>query len=60
MHAIATYRSGFQPSRQLSKPYVMPCVNVFAADTDAEARRQFSSLQQAFLSLRRGRPGWCL
>jgi alkanesulfonate monooxygenase SsuD/methylene tetrahydromethanopterin reductase-like flavin-dependent oxidoreductase (luciferase family) len=32
-------------------------VNVFAADTDAEARRLFSSLQQAFLNLRRGRPG---
>ena len=30
---------------------------LFAADTDAEARRLFSSLQQAFLSLRRGRPG---
>jgi alkanesulfonate monooxygenase SsuD/methylene tetrahydromethanopterin reductase-like flavin-dependent oxidoreductase (luciferase family) len=32
-------------------------LNVFAADTDAEARRLFSSLQQAFLNLRSGRPG---
>ena len=32
-------------------------VNVFAADTDAEARLLFSSLQQAFVNLRRGRPG---
>ena len=32
-------------------------VNVFAADTDEEARRLFSSLQQAFVNLRRGRPG---
>jgi len=31
-------------------------VNVFAADTDAEARRQFTSVQQAFLNLVRGRP----
>jgi hypothetical protein len=32
-------------------------VNVFAADTDAEARRLFTSLQQQFISLRRGTPG---
>jgi alkanesulfonate monooxygenase SsuD/methylene tetrahydromethanopterin reductase-like flavin-dependent oxidoreductase (luciferase family) len=32
-------------------------VNVFAAETDAEALRLFSSLQQAFLNLLRGRPG---
>ncbi|MBV9118979.1 MAG: hypothetical protein JOY63_16595, partial [Acetobacteraceae bacterium] len=32
-------------------------VNVFAAETDAEARRLFSSLRQAFVNLRRGRPG---
>jgi alkanesulfonate monooxygenase SsuD/methylene tetrahydromethanopterin reductase-like flavin-dependent oxidoreductase (luciferase family) len=32
-------------------------VNVFAAETDAEARRQFSSVQQAFINLRRGTPG---
>jgi alkanesulfonate monooxygenase SsuD/methylene tetrahydromethanopterin reductase-like flavin-dependent oxidoreductase (luciferase family) len=32
-------------------------VNVFAAETEAEARRLFTSLQQAFINLRRGRPG---
>ena len=32
-------------------------VNVFAAETDEEARRLFTSLQQAFVNLRRGRPG---
>ena len=32
-------------------------VNVFAADTDAEARRLFTSLQQQFINLRRGTPG---
>jgi alkanesulfonate monooxygenase SsuD/methylene tetrahydromethanopterin reductase-like flavin-dependent oxidoreductase (luciferase family) len=31
--------------------------NLFAADTDGEARRLFSSLQQAFVNLRRGHPG---
>jgi alkanesulfonate monooxygenase SsuD/methylene tetrahydromethanopterin reductase-like flavin-dependent oxidoreductase (luciferase family) len=38
-------------------PYAMPCVNVFAAETDEEARRLFTSLQQAFIKLRRGQPG---
>jgi alkanesulfonate monooxygenase SsuD/methylene tetrahydromethanopterin reductase-like flavin-dependent oxidoreductase (luciferase family) len=32
-------------------------VNVFAADTDREAQRQFTSVQQAFINLRRGTPG---
>jgi alkanesulfonate monooxygenase SsuD/methylene tetrahydromethanopterin reductase-like flavin-dependent oxidoreductase (luciferase family) len=35
----------------------MLTVNVFAADSDAQAQRQFTSLQQAFLNLRRGTPG---
>ena len=55
--AIAIYRQRFRPSEQLAAPHVMLGVNIFAADTDAEARRLFSSLQQAFLNLRRGRPG---
>ena len=57
MQAIQLYREGFRPSEQLDRPYVMLGVNVFAADTDEEARRLFTSLQQAFLNLRRGRPG---
>ena len=55
--AISIYRERFRPSERLAKPHVMLGVNIFAADTDAEARRLFSSLQQAFLNLRRGRPG---
>ncbi len=55
--AIDLYRSEFRASEQLEKPYVMLGVNVFAADTEAEARYHFSSLQQAFLNLRHGRPG---
>jgi luciferase family oxidoreductase group 1 len=57
LEALQVYRATFQPSAQLDRPYEMLTVNVFAADTDAEARRQFSSLQQAFLNLRRGMPG---
>jgi luciferase family oxidoreductase group 1 len=57
MDAIAIYRDRFRPSERLAAPHVMLGVNVFAAPTDAEARWLFSSLQQAFLNLRRGRPG---
>ncbi|MDB4948394.1 MAG: yhbW [Gemmatimonadetes bacterium] len=55
--ALETYRAGFRPSERLETPYVMLGVNVFAADTDDEARLLFTSLQQAFVNLRRGRPG---
>jgi luciferase family oxidoreductase group 1 len=55
--AMAIYRERFRPSEHLSAPHVMLGVNIFAADTDAEARRLFSSQQQAFVNLRRGRPG---
>jgi luciferase family oxidoreductase group 1 len=55
--AVSIYRSRFQPSDQLAAPYVMLGVNVIAAETDAEARFLFSSLQQSFLNSRRGRPG---
>jgi luciferase family oxidoreductase group 1 len=55
--ALEIYRREFRPSQALRAPYVMPCVNVFAAETDEEARRLFTSLQQAFINLRRGRPG---
>ena len=55
--AIALYRHRFQPSEQLDRPYVMLGYNVFAADTDEEARLLASSMQQAFVNLRTGRPG---
>jgi alkanesulfonate monooxygenase SsuD/methylene tetrahydromethanopterin reductase-like flavin-dependent oxidoreductase (luciferase family) len=55
--ALQLYRSRFQPSEALAKPYVMLGLNVFAAPSDAEAQRLFTSLQQAFVNLRRGRPG---
>ncbi len=55
--AIALYRGSFRPSEYLAAPRVMLGLNVFAAETDAQARRLFSSLQQAFINLRTGRPG---
>ena len=55
--AMAVYRERFRPSARLAAPHVMLGVNVFAAETDAEARRLFSSLRQSFLNLRSGRPG---
>ncbi|WP_433934872.1 LLM class flavin-dependent oxidoreductase [Sorangium cellulosum] len=57
MQAIALYRREFRPSDQLAQPYVMLGLNVFAADTDEEARLLWTSLLQAFVNLRRGRPG---
>ncbi|HEX8490308.1 MAG TPA: LLM class flavin-dependent oxidoreductase, partial [Chthoniobacterales bacterium] len=54
--ALALYRREFQPSAALDRPYVMIGAGVFAAETDAEARRLFSSGQLMFLSLIRGRP----
>jgi len=56
MQAIELYRATFRPSAQLDKPYVMLGFNVFAADTDAEAHWRASSMQQAFINLRSGRP----
>ena len=55
--AIAIYRERFRPSSHLTKPYVMLGISVFAAETDAEARRLFTSQQQAVINLRSGRPG---
>jgi len=55
--AIAIYRERFQPSAQLSRPYVMAGLNVTAAETDDEARYLFTSTQQAFANIRTGRPG---
>ena len=57
MQALELYRSRFKPSDQLDRPYVMLGVNVFAAETDEQGRHLFTSLQQAFVNLRRGHPG---
>ena len=56
MQAISLYRAGFQPSARLAKPYVMLGFNIFAADTQEEAEFRATSMQQAFVNLRSGRP----
>jgi luciferase family oxidoreductase group 1 len=56
MQAIHIYRERFQPSEQLQRPHVMLGFNIFAAPTDAEARFLATSMQQAFVNLRSGRP----
>ncbi|MGA0601275.1 LLM class flavin-dependent oxidoreductase [Caulobacter sp. KR2-114] len=53
--AVQIYRSRFRPSEHLAKPYLMLGLTVVAADTDAQAARLFTSLQQAFVNLRSGR-----
>jgi luciferase family oxidoreductase group 1 len=57
MSAIRIYRETFRPSARLAEPYVMLGFNVFAAETDEAARLLFTSVQQAFINLRTGRPG---
>jgi len=49
--AIEIYRNNFKASKQLKQPYVMACVNVFAAETDDEAEFLSSSLIMLFLGL---------
>ena len=55
--ALAAYRERFEPSDQLAKPYAMAGVNVIAAETDAEARRLFTTVQQSFARMIRGTRG---
>jgi luciferase family oxidoreductase group 1 len=55
--AIEVYRARFRPSDVLRKPYVMLGVNLFAAETDQQARLLFTSVQQQFIALRFGTPG---
>jgi luciferase family oxidoreductase group 1 len=56
MQALEAYRAGFRPSEQLRQPHVMLGFNVFAADSDAEAERLATSMQQSFVNLRTGHP----
>ena len=54
--ALEVYRTRFEPSAQLDKPYAMAGVNVIVAETDAEATRLFTSIQQRFTDMFRERP----
>ncbi len=55
--ALALYRANFKPSERLEKPYAMVCINIIAADSNRDAQYLFSSMQQAFVKLRRGESG---
>lgn len=50
------YRDNFRPSDALKEPWLMVGVQVIAAETDAEARRLFTTPQQRFLRLIRNQP----
>ena len=54
--AAQLYRERFQPSATLERPHLMVGVPIIAAETDAEARRLFTTPQQRFLQLIRNRP----
>lgn len=56
LSALEIYRERFTPSKYLDKPHVMVGVMGVAAETDAEARHLFTSMQQSFVTLRRGAP----
>lgn len=55
--AVNIYKERFQPSKTLQEPYVMAAVNVFAADTDEEASRLFTSVQLMALGMIRRNHG---
>ncbi|MGO8798497.1 MAG: LLM class flavin-dependent oxidoreductase [Roseiarcus sp.] len=57
MAALQIYRARFEPSKQLERAYAMVGVSVVAAETDAEARRLFTSTQQSFTNMLRGTRG---
>ena len=57
MEALEIYRHRFRPSDRLAQPYAMAAINVFAADTDAEANRVATTMMQSFAAVVRGRPG---
>jgi luciferase family oxidoreductase group 1 len=58
MQALDVYRSNFRRSDFLKQPYAMCGIGVFAAETDAEARRLFTSMQMQFVNLRRRSSAW--
>ncbi|WNH50066.1 MULTISPECIES: LLM class flavin-dependent oxidoreductase [Stenotrophomonas] len=55
--ALAVYRREFRPSQYLTAPYAVLGLNVVAAESEAEAKRLFTTQQQSFVNLRRGKPG---
>ncbi len=54
MQALEVYRATYRPSADWPEPHAMVGVNVIVADTDDQAARLFTSLQQRFLGMQRG------
>jgi luciferase family oxidoreductase group 1 len=54
--AARLYRDNFRPSAELRQPHLMIGVQIIAAETDAAARKLFTTPQQRFLQLIRNRP----
>ena len=52
--AISIYRDHFQPSKYLDRPYMIVCLNVIAGETDEEAAKLSTTMQQFFLNVIRG------
>ena len=57
LHALEVYREGYRPSPRWPRPHAMVGVNVIVAPSDDEAAWHFTSLQQRFLGMQRGRRG---
>ncbi len=57
LRALSIYRENYQPSEENPEPHVIVAANVFAAETDAEGYHLFTSLQQQFLGMFRGKRG---
>jgi luciferase family oxidoreductase group 1 len=57
LQALEVYRATYKASVAWPKPHAMVGVNVVCADSDDEAARLFTSIQQRFLSMVRGRRG---
>jgi luciferase family oxidoreductase group 1 len=57
MQALEMYRAQYRPSERHPKPYAAVGLNIIVADTDAEARHLFTSIQQRFLGMQRGQRG---
>lgn len=57
IEAVSVYRDRFEPSAQLSRPYVMVGCNIIVADTEETARKLFTTPQQQFTRMVRGTRG---
>lgn len=56
--AIQVYKEAFSteaPTAQIEEPYVMAGINVLVADTDEEAEREFTVVEQMFLDIQSGK-----